>query len=34
VAPGLEVLKHLAVAILVIVVSRLIGAWIVARASL
>jgi vacuolar iron transporter family protein len=34
VAPGLEVLKHLAVAILVIVVSRVIGAWIVARASL
>ena len=33
VAPGPEVLKHLAVAILVIVVSRLIGAWIVARAS-
>ena len=34
VSPGLEVLKHLAVAIMVIIVSRVIGAWIVARASL
>ena len=34
VAPGLEVLKHLAVAILVILVSRVIGAWIVTRTSL
>jgi vacuolar iron transporter family protein len=33
VAPGLEVLKHLAVAIVVIVVSRGLGAWIVARVS-
>jgi hypothetical protein len=33
VPPGLEVLKHLAVAVLVILVSRAIGAWIVARAS-
>ena len=33
VAPGLEVLKHLAVAIVVIVVSRGIGAWILARVS-
>ncbi len=34
VPPGLEVLKHLAVAIVVIIVSRVIGAWIVARAAL
>jgi len=33
VAPGLEVLKHLAAAIAVIVVSRAIGAWILARVS-
>ena len=33
VAPGLEVLKHLAVAIVVILVSRGIGAWILARVS-
>jgi len=33
-APGLEVLKHLAVALLVILVSRVIGAWILARASM
>jgi VIT1/CCC1 family predicted Fe2+/Mn2+ transporter len=33
-APGLEVLKHLAVALLVILVSKAIGAWIVARASM
>jgi len=32
-APGLEVLKHVAVAIAVILVSRVIGAWIVTRAS-
>jgi hypothetical protein len=32
-SPGLEVLKHLAVAVVVIVVSKLIGAWILARAS-
>jgi hypothetical protein len=32
-APGLEVLKHLAVAIVVIVVSRAIGAWILTRVS-
>jgi VIT1/CCC1 family predicted Fe2+/Mn2+ transporter len=32
-APWLEVLKHLAVAIVVIVVSRGIGAWILARVS-
>ena len=30
-APGLEILKHLAVAIVVIIVSRGIGAWILAR---
>ena len=34
VSPGLEVIKHLAVAIVVIIVSRVIGAWIVARAAL
>ena len=33
VAPGLEVLKHLAVAIAVIVVSKGIGTWILARLS-
>ncbi|HVO10359.1 MAG TPA: hypothetical protein VMX54_06345 [Vicinamibacteria bacterium] len=33
VAPGLEVVKHLAVAIAVIVVSRGIGGWILARVS-
>jgi VIT1/CCC1 family predicted Fe2+/Mn2+ transporter len=32
-SPGLEVLKHLAVAAVVIVVSRLIGAWILDRVS-
>ena len=34
VPPGLEVLKHLAVAAAVMVVSRAIGAWIVAHAAL
>ena len=34
VPPGLEVLKHLAVAAAVIVVSRVIGAWIVTHATL
>jgi VIT1/CCC1 family predicted Fe2+/Mn2+ transporter len=34
VPPGLEVLKHLAVAVAAIVVSRVIGAWIVAHAAL
>jgi vacuolar iron transporter family protein len=33
VAPGSEVLKHLAVAIVVIVVSKGIGTWILARLS-
>ena len=33
-SPWLEVLKHLAVAIVVIAVSRLIGAWIVTHAAL
>ncbi len=33
VPPGLEVLKHLAVAVVVILVSRVIGAWILARVS-
>lgn len=33
VAPGLEVLKHLAVAIVVIGLSRVVGAWILARVS-
>lgn len=33
-SPGLEVLKHVAVAVAVIAVSRAIGTWIVARASL
>jgi hypothetical protein len=32
-SPGLEVVKHLAVAAVVIVVSRVIGAWILARLS-
>ena len=34
VPPGLEVLKHLAVAIAVIIVSRVIGAWLLAHAAL
>jgi hypothetical protein len=33
-SPGLEVLKHVAVAVAVIAVSRAIGTWIVAHASL
>jgi hypothetical protein len=32
-APGLEVVKHLAVAAFVIVVSKVIGAWILAHVS-